>query len=177
MRRYWEKKFLNSNLCNFPKLWSAAGLFCKMRVNISGIKLNNDQSNLSSLSASLKKIFFVRKKALAEWSCPKLLTSILMNSYPEFSRDGSSVRHNSSRNNKYALSIYCVERSAVVWNRKVCWTWLPSVMPKLVVYRLQPSGKAVRGFKVISTRRSSPISQENFPLHFKYLPKCRLNIF
>lgn len=78
------------------------------------MKMNSYQSILSFLSALLQKIFFVRKKALAEWSCPKLLTSILMNSYPEFSRDSSSVRRNSSRNNKYALSVYCGGRSAVM---------------------------------------------------------------
>lgn len=126
MKRYWKNP-LNSNSCIFrytkpTKCWDCR-VILSMKVNINSMKLkNNYQSSLSSLSASLKKMFFVRKKALAEWSWLKLLTSLLINSYPEFSRDSSflPVRHNSSRNNKYALSIYCGGRSAVMWNSKLC---------------------------------------------------------
>jgi len=40
-----------------------------MKVNTNSMKLNhNYQSSLTALSASLKKMFFVRKRALAEWS-------------------------------------------------------------------------------------------------------------
>lgn len=71
------------------KCWECS-VILSMKVNTNSMELNNNyQSSLSSLSASLKKMFFVRKKALAERSWLKLLTSILMNSYPEFSRDSS----------------------------------------------------------------------------------------
>lgn len=87
------------NSFNFRFLWFSLHknheeLKCRvilsMKVNINCMKLNNSyQSSLSSLSASLNKMFFVRKKALAEWLWLKLLTSILMINYPEFSRDSS----------------------------------------------------------------------------------------
>lgn len=87
---------LNSNSSDFHytktmKHWKCR-VILSMKVNINCMKLNNSyQSSLSSLSASLNKMFFVRKKALAEWLWLKLLTStcILMNNYPEFSRDSS----------------------------------------------------------------------------------------
>lgn len=186
MKRY-QKNPLNSNSSDFHYAKTMKHLKCRvilsMKVNINCMKLNNSyQSSLSSLSASLNKTFFVRKKALAEWLWLKLLTSILMNSYPEFSRDSS-----------FLLSdIILPETTNVLWVYNVeggqLWCEIANAAnaglvfslscqkQRFIIYSLQKR-LFERGFQVVFIRRSSPVPKEVLPPHLEYLPKYRLSIF
>lgn len=150
------KNPLSSHSCNlhYPKImihWKCRMILSK-KVNTNCMKLNNGyQSSLSSLSTSLNIYFFilVSKAALVDWLWLKLLTSTLINGYPKSSMDISSMLSDiilPETTNVlwvYTLSMYYGERSTVMWNRKLCWRWtcLPSAMPEIEVFRLQPSEK------------------------------------
>lgn len=166
--------------------WKCRMILSK-KVNTNCMKLNNGyQSSLSSLSTSLNIYFFilVSKAALVDWLWLKLLTSTLINGYPKSSMVISSMLSDIILPETinvlwvYTLSMYYGERSAVMWNRKLCWRWtcLPSAMPEIEVFRLQPSEKILwRGFQEVFTRRPSSVPKDDLPPHLEYLPKCRLH--